>query len=269
MPGVRGRLWGGGLMKRTYRISVTVEAAFNRKVNARAHRALIVKAMQRGLGKVPLAILDSYKVVGSKVTSKAASERAPKLSILDPAEPLRDAMLVKLQVHADAMARLLGNVKKPRLRRWPNSKCGPQTGASGRWDAHAHVYNGVTWQMRDGRGVKRLGNLYGTVCVKDRWLDSVAAGHEDGISLLAHEIAHLRVPSVRRHAKRHEVRADDLERAYREVMAGARQLPEPRAFPKRAVLPPSSHLIYETTAPLIAAVQPLEIPAAGVLPTHD
>jgi hypothetical protein len=191
--------------------------------------------------------MPDWSVSGTKVSSKATSSAKPRVVPPNPKQEARDALLTTLQVHADGMARLLGNVVKPRLLRHPSRVC---WGGVGGW-AHAHVTNRTMYRVEKGKRSIRLGNLYGTICLSDRFLDMVIGAPErvaevnrrtgnavlpaDGLDTVAHEVAHLRYPKRRHNSFAFEEMAERLEREYREVLAGTRSLPPPRAFPGKPV----------------------------------
>lgn len=208
-------------MKRTYRITLVLEATFERKIRARSWAKRLA-----GSVKAPAP----WKVTGTKVTSRAMPEVAPRVP--DPAKLARDEerekVVERLQGIADAMVRLApGPTKRPRINIYPNRWCGPRWGD--RMDhaiAHAHRDKRAVWGQSVASNGKvthhRLGILWGLICIKPSYVDQLRANPSlfdvpdttiDGRSILnaptlvAHELAHLR-RTRGRHTHRQEEAAN-------------------------------------------------------------
>ena len=133
-------------MKRLYRITLIAEREFERTATRKAKETrddLVRFAESRNL----------WTVKSARISNRAMPERTPKAptdgETWDSIAAYQAIAL--MQGIADDMARILGNVKKPRLAWSPNRFC---EGASGR-RAVAHSHNSIGRKVRYFSGPRK------------------------------------------------------------------------------------------------------------------
>jgi hypothetical protein len=189
-------------MKRTYRIDITFEAEFERKIGSRSW----AKKIQEAAAKIAPP---GWSVTGARVRSRAIPKPAAPAPA-DPQETVREQTLALLQDIATRAARYVNAAPNPRVRVWPNRQCGPQFNERHGHGAHAHIASGTLWF-----GGKKIRKTRGLICVTKAELDRVAAGWENPEWLMIHEVAHLRYRTGHDHTgRRYQESFERLERDY-------------------------------------------------------
>src|SRR5437667_5958557 len=179
---------GGGLMKRLYRVTVTVEREFERVATREAKKVAIALGAE--------AIVRGWTVAKKVVTNRARAERSEREKPIDFGTIWEDvaasqAITTLREIAAD-MAAILGNVKRPRVEYAPNFWC------DGRFTyntAHAHNVSGVRWSRNlTGKYAKYAGRKIpkGLICISRKHL--LRMDSEKWPWLMAHEIMHVRMP---------------------------------------------------------------------------
>ncbi len=179
-------------MKRTYRIAVTVEATFDRKVASRSHARAVRE-------RVESALPEPWRVAEVHVSSRARPERTV------PSPGPKDAAIAKLVSDARAIYAEMKSLD-PML---PNATIRFYTDGCGRSNGNrAHVHPGKWWASREhGRRVRLPRNL---ICLERRYLRWSLRNPTDPdlyeclARTVAHELMHIRYPGHRdEYGRRH------------------------------------------------------------------